>query len=162
MSKLTRENLSHLFPAFIEEGSEILILGSFPSRLSREEGFYYANPQNRFWKVLSGVYHELEPMGISAKKALLSRHRLALSDVVESCSIIGSDDSSIENIAPFHLKGEGKNLRLVILNGQTAGRLFERYLEEEIALPYVILPSTSPRNAKESLASLIDVYRRNL
>lgn len=88
----------HNFEPIYDAQSKILILGSFPSVKSRENEFYYGHPMNRFWRVLSGIYHEEVPVTISEKKAFLLRNHVALWDVIASCDIVGSSDSSIKNV----------------------------------------------------------------
>ena len=85
------------FLPFFDEDSEILILGSFPSVISRETNFYYGNKQNRFWKILSEAFGEPAPETIGEKQVLLKNHKIALWDVVAECEITGSLDSTIKN-----------------------------------------------------------------
>ena len=99
--ELKRQN--HEFPPVYDENSEILILGSFPSVKSREMQFFYGHPQNRFWKVMAQVLDEKVPQTISEKKEMLLRHHIALWDVIASCDIAGSSDSSIRNVVPNDL-----------------------------------------------------------
>ena len=92
------EHHTHTFPIFINEDSEILILGSFPSVKSRENMFYYAHPQNRFFKVLSVLFNEEYSLDLTKRKDMLKKHKIALYDVIEECDIEGSADSSIKNV----------------------------------------------------------------
>ena len=142
--------------------SRILILGSFPSVKSRETGFYYGHPQNRFWKILSIIYEEGIPETIMEKKDFLKRNRIALWDVISSCDIQGSSDASIHNIVVNDIKEIIKNtqIRKIFLNGRKAEKLYEIYLKEEITIPSVFLPSTSPANASWSLERLLQVWKQ--
>ena len=144
--------------------SEILILGSFPSVKSREAQFFYAHPQNRFWRMLAAVYDETPPATVDEKKRLLLSHRLALWDVIRTCDITGSADVSIKNAVPndIPLLIASSAIRFVICNGQTAFRLYRRYLESVTGLPAVVLPSTSPANASFSLQKLTEEWRKCL
>lgn len=145
------------FPAFYREDSRILILGSFPSPISRKERFYYANPRNRFWRVLSEVYREKIPETLSQKEDFLARHGLALCDVVERCFIRGADDASIEKVAYSDLSPilKASRIQRIYCLGKTAFRLFEkRYGKGKASL----LPSTSPANAAMSLAALVSAF----
>ena len=90
----------HNIPPIFDENSEILILGSFPSVKSRETGFFYGHPQNRFWRVLAALENEETPQSIEEKKTFLLRNRIAVWDVIKSCDITGSSDSSIRNVVP--------------------------------------------------------------
>lgn len=159
MKKLHRQRESHTFPPYFDSESRLLILGSFPSVKSREQGFYYGHPQNRFWAMLGGVYLERTPISISEKKEFLSRHHIALYDVVEECAIENSEDASIEKVVPSDLSRIAAPITQIVLNGKKAGLLFERYQKEKTALPWAVLPSTSPANARDSLSRLIEAYR---
>ena len=88
----------HTIAPVFDENSKILVLGSFPSVKSREEGFFYGHPQNRFWKVISNAFDTHTPQSIEEKKALLLSNGIALWDVIHSCDIVGSSDSSIKNV----------------------------------------------------------------
>ena len=157
-------HVDHGFPPFIQPDSEILILGSFPSVKSREQGFFYGHPQNRFWPMISKVFHDDAGKTIEERKAFLARHRIALYDVIESCDIVGSSDASIRSVLPADIPCliQGKPVRLILLNGKKAGALFEKYLREKIdaSIPYLVMPSTSPANAVISLAALISCYEK--
>lgn len=136
--------------------SEILILGSFPSVKSREKNFYYMNPYNRFWKVLSNIYHEdFISANIMTKKDLLKKYKIALYDVVLACDIDKSKDNTITNIVPTNIKEliKGTNIKRIFLNGRTAEKIFLKY--NDIDIPYFSLPSTSSANAKMSLEELV-------
>lgn len=149
------ESHTHPFAPVWDENCRILILGSFPSVKSRENAFYYGHPQNRFWKVLAGIFAEAAPETIDEKKRFLLRHHIALWDVIASCDIVGSGDSSIKNVVPNDLRMifEKASIGHVFLNGQTAGKLYKKYQKAE-KIPFEILPSTSPANAAWSLEKL--------
>ncbi|NLA76576.1 MAG: DNA-deoxyinosine glycosylase, partial [Clostridiales bacterium] len=139
-----------------------LILGSFPSVKSREQGFFYGHPQNRFWQVLAGVFGCEIPGTIEEKKALLLSHSVALWDVIASCEITGSSDSSIKNATPNDLRGilEDCDIHAIFVNGKTAERLYIKHIQPQIQRPAVRLPSTSPANAAWSLPRLIAEWER--
>lgn len=158
------QKLSHTFEPVWNENSTVLILGSFPSVKSREEGFYYGHPRNRFWKVLAAVKGEEEPMSIDGKKEFLLRNRIAVWDVIASCEIKGSSDSSIRNVIvnDFSEILEKSKVSRIFANGKTAQRLYKKYVLPDTGMPITALPSTSPANAAFSLEKLIDCYRREL
>lgn len=160
MKQTEYTNITHSFPPFYSESSRLLILGSFPSVKSREDGFFYGHPQNRFWKVLAAVYGEAVPTDIGQKKALLGRHGLALYDVIYSCDIIGSSDSSIKNVVPANLNEIIGNSQVsrIILNGKTAERFFRRYQDGSLLDMAAVMPSTSSANAAFSLQKLTEVW----
>ncbi len=139
--------------------ARVLILGSFPSEKSRENGFYYGHPQNRFWKVLAAIGAQPVPETIPEKTALLRRMRIALYDVIESCDIRGSGDTSIRNAVPADLSPilSACPIGHVYLNGQTAFRLYRKY--HIGGPPCTCLPSTSPANAAFSLEKLVAAWR---
>ena len=146
----------HPIPPFYNSDSEILILGSFPSVKSRETGFFYGHPQNRFWKVLAAICREDVPQTIPEKKAFLQRSRIALWDVIGSCEIEGSSDASIRDVVPNDLRVilDHAQVRTICVNGKTAYRYYERYMRPKIGREAVCLPSTSPANAAWSLEKL--------
>lgn len=151
----------HPFPPLYDAESRILILGSFPSVKSREAMFFYGHPQNRFWRVLAALLGCDVPQSIAEKSAMLHRHHIALWDVIASCEISGSSDSSIKNVRPNDLRPilQGSQISAVFCNGQTAWRLYCRYQEAICNLHAVCLPSTSPANAACSLARLCEQWR---
>ena len=146
----------HPIPPFYNSDSEILILGSFPSVKSRETGFFYGHPQNRFWKVLAAICREDVPQTIEEKKAFLQRSRIALWDVIGSCEIEGSSDASIRGVVPNDLRVilDHAPIRTICVNGKTAYRYYEKYMRPKNGREAVCLPSTSPANAAWSLEKL--------
>lgn len=152
------ERIIHPFPPIYDTNSKILILGSFPSVKSREGEFYYHHPQNRFWKVISGILGEGLPITIEEKKQLLLRNRIAVWDVIQSCEIIGSSDSSIRNVVPNDISSLLKQTKIqeLFANGGTAYRLYQRYIRPVSGRDIIQLPSTSPANATCSLDQLIE------
>ncbi len=155
------QQLSHEFPPVFDKESRILILGSFPSVKSREQQFYYGHPQNRFWKVLAGLLKEDLPRTVEEKKEFLHRNHIALWDVIDSCEIIGSSDSSIRNVKVTDLGMILDNcpIRHIYANGGTAKRLFEKYQRDRYGVEIAGLPSTSPANAAYSLERLTGEWK---
>ena len=153
--------LSHPFPPVYDENARVLILGSFPSVKSREQGFFYGHPQNRFWRVLAAVFGDPFPETVPERRALLLRRGVALWDVVAACEITGSSDASIRGAAVNDLRPilEAAPIRAIYVNGQTAGKLYKRFDEPLLGRPAVILPSTSPANAAWSLERLAEAWR---
>ena len=150
------------FAPIYNENSRILILGSFPSVKSRETSFYYGHPQNRFWRVIAALTECPVPQTIEEKKQLLITHGIALWDVIESCDIIGSSDSSIRNVIPAKIPEllQETGICRVYANGGTASRLYDRYILHQSQIPAVKLPSTSPANARADLDTLIREWSR--
>ena len=146
--------VEHEFAPVYNEESQVLVLGSLPSVKSREQGFYYGHPRNRFWKVMAAVLGVPEPLTIEEKKRMLLAGHVAVYDVIRACEIIGNvipaDIESIVTHTP---------IRAVFTNGKTAGRLYKKYQAEHIALPMIELPSTSPANAAFSLERLGEIWK---
>jgi hypoxanthine-DNA glycosylase len=150
--------LIHPFEPIVNENSRVLILGTFPSVKSRNFGFYYGHPQNRFWKLLAAILGEQTPSTVDEKRQLLLVHRLALWDVLASCKIDGSSDASIREAVPNNIAGltAEYGIERVICNGGKAYELCIKY--NNLALPVEKLPSTSPANASWSLEGLIKAW----
>ena len=129
-----RKTIEHPFPPLYDKDSRILILGSFPSVKSREQEFFYGHPQNRFWKVTAGVLSEKVPVTIEEKKEFLHRNHIALWDVIHSCDIIGSSDSSIRNVVPNNLTEifETADIQAIYCNGAKSYQYYEKYQEEVV------------------------------
>lgn len=157
------ESHAHPFAPVMDENCRLLILGSFPSVKSRENAFYYGHPQNRFWKVMAAVFADDLPQSVGEKKAFLLRHHVALWDVIASCDIVGSGDSSIKNAVPNDLRMilDAAKIRHVFLNGQTAAKLYKKHLSQ-YTIPYTVLPSTSPANAAWSLEKLTSEWKTQI
>ena len=157
-------HISHTFMPVFDENSELLILGSFPSVKSREQGFYYGHPQNRFWKVLAALCSSEVPRTIEEKKSLLINNHIAIWDVIDSCDIVGSSDSSIKNVVPADIAGILSKTKItrIYANGKTAGNLYEKFSRERTGIEAIILPSTSPANAAFSLEKLVECWGKAL
>ena len=141
--------IQHPIPPFFDKDSRILILGSFPSVKSREAGFFYGHPQNRFWKVMAGVFKDDVPRTVSEKRDFLLRHHVAVWDVIASCEITGSSDASIKNARANDLSRilAEAPIRTIFVNGKTAEKLYLKHILPMTGRPCVCLPSTSPANA---------------
>lgn len=155
----TAVGLSHPFAPIIDAHSRVLVLGSFPSVKSRERGFYYGHPQNRFWAVLAALCAQAVPRTADEKGALLLCNGIALWDVLAGCDILGSSDARITNPRPNDIAAlcGRAPIERVYLNGKKAGELYTRFIKD-VPLPAVVLPSTSPANAAWSLARLIEAW----
>ena len=171
------QHIEHGFEPVFDQHSRVLVLGSFPSVLSRANAFYYGNPQNRFWRVMAACLGVPVPpnegdslasgepatldASVAAKRAMRLNGGVALWDVIESCDIKGSSDASIKNVVPARVEliTSNASIEQVICNGGTAGHLYKRYLQERTCLPAVVLPSTSPANAAWRLERLVERWR---
>lgn len=153
--------ISHPIPPVYDENSRVLVLGSFPSVKSREQGFFYGHPSNRFWRVLSALAGKEVPSTIDQKRTLLLSKGIAVWDVIQSCDITGSSDSSIKNVIPNDLTdllNRSKVIRIFV-NGKTAKKYYDKYLLPKVGIQAICLPSTSPANAICSLDKLISEWK---
>lgn len=156
------DNMNEIgFEPVFDENSHILILGSFPSVKSRQEGFYYGNPGNRFWRVISFVCNDACPKSIPEKKSFLLRHNIALWDAAQSCEIHGSADTSIKNVSPADIGIilDNSPVNIIYCNGGKAFELYNELLYERAGIKAVKLPSTSPANAAYSLEKLQTIWK---
>ena len=153
--------IEHGFGPVFDNESRVLILGSFPSVKSREIGFYYGHPQNRFWRVLGGLLNDPAPEGVSERKAYLTRHHVALWDVIESCEITGSADSAVRDPEPTDLARilSFSPIRAVFCNGNLAYSLLQKVGSVPASVPVFRLSSTSPANAAWSVERLLNEWQ---
>lgn len=151
----------HEFDPVYDSESKILILGSFPSEASREQGFYYGHHRNRFWRVLAAVLGQSMPVTIDDKRAMLLRSRIALWDAAASCDVTGSSDASIRNVVPNNIGSllENTSVCAVFANGTTAAKIYRKYILPIVGLDVIVLPSTSPANAACSEADLVESWK---
>ena len=154
------EKAKHEIPPVYDENYKILILGSFPSVKSRENHFFYHHPQNRFWRVLAAIVGCDTPNSIEEKKEFLLKNNIAVWDVIASCEIEGSSDSSIKNVVvnDFSLIMDNANIKQIFCNGGKSFDLYKKYCQKTTNLKAIKLPSTSPANARFSLDKLIDEW----
>ncbi len=147
---------SHEFDPVYDKNSKILILGTFPSVKSREMQFYYGHPQNRFWKLLARLTNWPQPTTIPKKKEMLLKNNIAIWDVIQSCEIAGSSDSSIKNVIANDLTQvlSDSSITRIYANGKTAEKLYNKYVKPQTGIDVIPLPSTSPANAAYSLDRL--------
>lgn len=155
--------VEHTFKPIYSKDSKILILGSIPSVISREDNFYYAHPQNRFWKIISKIYNEKIPTTKEEKTKLIINNNLAIYDVIKSCDIEGSADSSIKNVKlnNLDLLIQKSKIEKIIFNGNKAYELYNKYEKNKFSNTKV-LPSTSPANAKYTLEDLCKIWSKEL
>jgi double-stranded uracil-DNA glycosylase len=140
----------HTIPPVYDKNSKILILGTMPSPKSREEGFYYMHPQNRFWRVISELLVEPLPKTNDERKTMLLRHGIALWDVLACCEIDGADDGSIKNPVANDLSvilGTA-GIKAVFTTGGKAAQLYKKFCLPQTGIEATPLPSTSPANCR--------------
>lgn len=151
----------HPIPPVFDEHSRILILGSFPSVASRDVGFFYGHKQNRFWRVLANVFGDTVPDPIPERRAFLLRHGIALWDVIASCDIVGSADSTIRSVTPNDIRIilQTAPIEAIYVNGKTAKTYYDRYLRDAVGRDAICLPSTSAANAAMRVDDLVARWR---
>ncbi len=162
--KTAAQALVHPIPPTWDENSEVLILGSFPSVKSREMAYFYGHPQNRFWKVMAALFSEPVPETAEERKNFLLRHHVAAWDVIASCTIVGSSDSSIRDVRGNDIRPilRGAPIRGIFCNGRKAAELYRRYIQPDTGAEAICLPSTSPANAAWSTERLTAAWRQIL
>lgn len=151
---------THPFPPLYDAHSRVLILGSFPSVKSREAAFFYAHPQNRFWRVLAALFGTDAPRTIEEKTALVLRNRIALWDVIGRCEIAGSSDASITGAVANDLRPilEAADIRAIFCNGGASYRYYQKLCEQRLGREALQLPSTSPANAQWTPEKLVEAW----
>ncbi|CAD7288490.1 DNA-deoxyinosine glycosylase [Campylobacter suis] len=160
------ENLTHPFEPIFNENSQILILGSFPSEISRKYGFYYANKRNRFWKILAEIFSEPVPQSDSQKCDLLLRNSIAIYDAALSCTIKGSLDANMKNVVPANLSEifAKSNIKAVFANGTKAYKICQSFHNQAIikatGKSAIKLPSTSPANTRFNFEKLLKEWEQ--
>ena len=161
MKQSIPQRIDHPIPPFVRADSRLLILGSFPSVKTRETGFFYGHPNNRFWQVLPLLLLWDIPLTRDQKTTMLAARHIALWDVIKSCEIKGSADASIRNVVPNPIADLVRDtpIRAVVLNGGTAAKLYETHVLPKPPLPYMRLPSTSPANAAYSVGALCEAWQ---
>jgi hypothetical protein len=154
--KASAKKVIHPLDAIYDEHSRVLILGSFPSVISRQNKMYYANKTNRFWAVMEALFN----VEITDRALFCHQHHIAMWDVIHSCTIEGSSDSSIKNVKTNDIAGlvHKSNIQLIVTTGKKAAVLYNQYIHLDI--PHISLPSTSAANAKMRLEQLINEYQK--
>lgn len=156
-----REKVYHTLLPLYDAHSRVLVLGTMPSPKSREAGFYYAHPQNRFWRVLAAVLDEPFPETTEARREVCLRHGIALWDVLRTCEIEGASDAAIRDPEPNDiawLLGQ-TDIRAIFATGAKAAELYQKLIFPRTGVPVRRLPSTSPANAAFTLPRLTEAYR---
>lgn len=158
------QTITHPIQPVYDAHSKILILGSFPSVKTREYGFFYGHPQNRFWPLFSTLFQTQLPITIDERKSFLLNHHIAIYDTIYQCDIVGSSDTSIKNVVPTDLSQINNtcNIRQVFCNGGTAYKYYQKYHDQNFGIKGIQLPSTSPANARYRLNDLVKEWQQLL
>ena len=157
-------SLTHPFEPVYDQNSRLLILGSFPSVKSRELGFYYSHPRNRFWRLIADLSGRRLPDSIDEKRRLLLDSGIALWDVCGECEVTASADASIKRVAVNDLAPifAAAKIEAVFTNGRTAHELYMKRLFPVWKISAVYLPSTSPANAAMNYDKLKSIWQNEL
>ncbi len=153
--------LAHPFEPIIDKDSRVLILGTFPSKKSFENSFYYSHPRNQFWRLVAGVFEEDTPQTIEEKRDFLHRHHIALWDVVRACERSNSLDSSLKNIQPNDIEALVQKypaIKAIMFTGKKAQNLYNRYFAH-LSYPTHYLPSPSPAFCAVTFEEKLQNYR---
>lgn len=155
------QTIVHPLQPLYRADSKILILGSFPSVKTREYGFFYGHPQNRFWPLMADLFQEEIDKTIASRRDFLLRHQLAVYDSIFQCDIIGSSDASIKNVVPSNLSliFDQADIREVFCNGATSYKYYQMYHAKKSGKKGQQLPSTSPANARYRLDDLLEAWK---
>ncbi len=150
----------HEIQPIYNKESKILILGSFPSIKSRQMKFYYSHPKNQFWPILQEIFNEKIKNDPASRTEFVLKHNIALWDVIASCDILSSKDSSIKNIKVNDINKIVNNSRIkaIFTTGKKATELYEKYLYHITKIKSIYLPSTSPVYQSMKLDEKIKKY----
>jgi len=150
---MTVQKVVHEFEPIYDRDSRVLILGTMPSPKSREYGFYYSHPQNRLWRVLADVFGEPVPATKEEKVRFLLNHRIAMWDVLSSCTIKGADDSSITDPVPNDIGRilRAADIRAIFANGKKAADLYGNSVFRSQAGPPSIFRPRVPQTAQSRM-----------
>lgn len=159
-----REQVIHPLEPIFDKNSRVLILGTMPSPVSRKQSFYYAHPQNRFWRVMFEIFGQPFSTEREDRIKLCLDNKIALWDVLQSCTIEGAADSSIKNAAPNDLSVilEAADIKAVFTTGQTAAKLYKKLCYPQTGIEAVALPSPSGANCAVKTELLAERYREIL
>lgn len=161
--KATKESarIKHPVEAVYDANSRVLILGTMASPKSREMGFYYGHPQNRFWPVLEELFGQPPGSTVTSRKKFLKTFGIAMSDVISECTIEGASDASIKDPVAMDLSPifEKADIKAVFTTGAKAAQLYKK-LQKPLwpDVEHIALPSTSAANAKMRLPALVEAY----
>lgn len=157
--------VTHPFEPIYDKNSKILILGSFPSVKSREDNFYYAHPQNKFWKVLQMIFGSNDSIVTKEQKTkFLLDNGIAIWDSIKECDIENSADNTIKNAIPNDIKHilENSKIEKILCNGGASFKVFKKYYKNDLGVRIDVLPSSSPANARYSLDKLASVWAEKI
>ncbi len=155
--------LQHPFKPIVFKGCKVLILGSFPSVKSFENSFYYANPKNQFWKILSEISGY--PINNRDQKLwLLKELKFGLWDVIKSCRRENSSDSNLKDTLVNNIEStlqDYTTIELIAFTSKLAQKLYNQNFSH-LNIDTIYLPSPSPAYAALSLEKKAYIYKESL
>lgn len=158
---MNAQQVIHPLAPVFDAHSRVLILGTMPSPKSRETGFYYGHPQNRFWHVMAELLDEPFPASREERLALALRRHFALWDVLASCVIRGADDGSIREPEANDLSAvlSAAPIEAIFTTGTKAAALYRKLCLPKTGMEAIALPSTSAANCRfYSYEQLVKAY----
>ena len=158
---MNAQQVIHPLAPVFDAHSRVLILGTMPSPKSRDTGFYYGHPQNRFWRVMAELLDEPFPASREERLALALRRHFALWDVLASCVIRGADDGSIREPEANDLSAvlSAAPIEAIFTTGTKAAALYRKLCLPKTGMEAIALPSTSAANCRfYSYEQLVKAY----
>lgn len=152
------------FVPLVSGEPKLLILGTLPSQRSLSSQQYYGHPQNAFWWIMAQVFGFSSQASYAQRTEFLCQEGIAVWDVIERCARPGSIDANIDqstlvaNNFPFFFR-QHPSIEKICFNGQAAGKLFAKHVEEATVLKTQVLPSTSPAHARLSRQQKLGLWR---
>ena len=164
------DTLKHPFKPIIDNKSNILILGTFPSIKSFENSFYYSHPKNQFWDILATVFNDKKPSSNQEKIEFLKKHKIALWDTVCECKRKkgNSRDDNLEIIKPCDIEKllkEYPNIKKIAVTSRIAEKVIKKHFKNSpfsILNSPLYLPSPSPLNARQTLQQKAEIWKKLL
>jgi TDG/mug DNA glycosylase family protein len=157
-----KDYITHTLQPIYSSKSKVLILGTMPSPKSREVGFYYSHPQNRFWRVIATILNEPIPTTNEEKIKLLLKNDIALWDVLQACQIKGADDNSIQDAVANDMDTilNVADIKAIFTTGKKATQLYEKLCYPKTGTHSIYLSSTSPANCRNcTIETLLEEYK---
>lgn len=142
------------FQPLVDRRSRVLILGSMPGPVALKKRQFYGFDGNHFWQIIPKLFGVARPARYEDRIRLVKKNRIAIWDVLYSCTRVSALDSDIRAIKPNKIPELLKrypNIRAVFINGRFAYNTFLRFFDGKINRPIFYLPSTSPAHAAMTL-----------
>lgn len=170
LSEITSKQISNShpktsLPAIEDPNIKFLILGTMPGEQSLLTKQYYANPQNRFWNIISVIIGKELPSNYHDRRIMLLGAGIGLWDVLHTANRKSSLDNEIKNGTPNDLENflaTHRKLQFIVFNGKKAKTLYDRHFVRGANITNITLPSSSPANTSFTYQSIIQIWQQNL